>query len=48
VCNLTRVLAERMRKRNAATLRALEQEMRLQQLEKELLAAHEIQIGMLS
>ena len=47
VRNLTRVLAERMRKRNAATLRALEHEMRLEQLEKELLAAHEIQIGML-
>ncbi len=47
VRNLTRVLVERMRKRNAATLRALEHEMRLQQLEKELLAAHEIQIGML-
>lgn len=47
VRNLTRVLAERMRKRNVATLRALEKEMRLQQLEKELLAAHEIQIGML-
>jgi sigma-B regulation protein RsbU (phosphoserine phosphatase) len=47
VRNLSRVLAERMRKRNAATLRALEQEMRLEQLQKELLAAHEIQTGML-
>jgi len=47
VRNLSRVLAERMRKRNAATLRALEQEMRLKQLQKELLAAYEIQTGLL-
>jgi sigma-B regulation protein RsbU (phosphoserine phosphatase) len=47
VRNLSRVLAERMRKRNAATLRAVEQEMRLEQLQKELLAAYEIQTGML-
>ena len=47
VRNLTRVLAERMRKRNVATLRAIEHEMRLEQLEKELLAAREIQIGIL-
>lgn len=45
--NLSRVLAERMRKRNEATLRALEHEIRLEQLQKELLAAYEIQIGML-
>jgi phosphoserine phosphatase RsbU/P len=47
VRNLSRVLTERMRKRNDATLRALEQEMRLEQLQKELLAAYEIQVGML-
>ena len=45
--NLSRVLAERMRKRNDATLRALQREIRLEQLEKELAAAAEIQIGML-
>lgn len=47
VRNLSRVLAERMRKRNEATLRALEKEMRLEQLQKELGAAYEIQSGML-
>lgn len=47
VRNLSQVLAERMRKRNAAALRAFEQEMRLEQLQKELLAAYEIQTGML-
>jgi len=47
VRNLSQVLAERMRKRNTATLRALEKEIRLEQLQKELLAAYEIQIGML-
>lgn len=47
VRNLSRVLAERMRKRNDATLRAIEKEIRLEQLQKELLAAREIQLGML-
>jgi phosphoserine phosphatase RsbU/P len=47
VRNLSRVLAERMRKRNEATLRALEKEIRLEQLQKELGAAYEIQSGML-
>lgn len=47
VRNLSRVLAERMRKRNQATLQALEKEMRLEQLQKELGAAYEIQSGML-
>jgi sigma-B regulation protein RsbU (phosphoserine phosphatase) len=47
VRNLSRVLAERMRKRNDATLRALEKEIRLEQLQRELLAAFEIQNGML-
>ncbi len=47
VRNLSRILAQRMRKRNDVTLRALEQEMRLELLQKELLAAYEIQIGML-
>lgn len=47
VRNLLRTLAERMRKRNDVTLRALEQEMRFEQLQKELLAAYEIQLGML-
>ncbi|MGR8948548.1 MAG: SpoIIE family protein phosphatase [Gammaproteobacteria bacterium] len=47
VRNLSRVLAERMRKRNEATLRALEKEMRLEQLQRELAAAYEIQNGML-
>lgn len=47
VRNLSRVLAERMRKRNEATLQALEKEMRLEQLQKELAAAYEIQSGML-
>ncbi|MFT4582484.1 MAG: sigma-B regulation protein RsbU (phosphoserine phosphatase) [Gammaproteobacteria bacterium] len=47
VRNLSRVLAERMRKRNDATLRAVEKELRLEQLQKELSAAYEIQTGML-
>lgn len=47
VRNLSQVLAERMRKRNIAALHAFEQEMRLEQLQKELLAAYEIQAGML-
>lgn len=47
VRNLSRVLAEIMRKRNEATLRALEKEIRLEQLQKELGAAYEIQSGML-
>lgn len=47
VRNLSQVLAERMRKRNVAALRAFEQEMRLEQLQKDLLAAYEIQTGML-
>lgn len=45
--NLTRVLAERMRKCNDATLRAVEKEFRLEQLQKDLLAAYEIQTGIL-
>ena len=47
VRNLSRILAERMRHRNEVTLRALEQELRFEQLQKELKAAHEIQVGML-
>ena len=47
VRNLTRVLAERMRKRNDATLRAVEKEFRLEQLQKDLLAAYETQTGIL-
>ncbi|MEM7469674.1 MAG: SpoIIE family protein phosphatase [Pseudomonadota bacterium] len=47
VRHLSRVLAERMRKRNEATLRTLEKEMRLEQLQRELIAAYEIQNGML-
>ncbi|MCZ6895914.1 MAG: SpoIIE family protein phosphatase [Gammaproteobacteria bacterium] len=47
VRNLSRILAERMRKRNELTLRALEQELRFEQLQNELKAAHEIQVGML-
>ena len=47
VRSLSRILAERMRKRNAATLRALEKELRLEQLQRELAAAYEIQNGML-
>jgi len=45
--NLLRVLAERMRVRNDVTLRALEQELRYQHLQRELDAAHDIQVGML-
>lgn len=45
--NLSRILTERMRRRNDAILHALQQEMRLKQLEKELTAAYEIQVGML-
>jgi len=47
VRNLSRVLAERMRKRNDVTFRALAKELRLEQLQKELAAAYEIQVGML-
>lgn len=47
VRSLSRVLAERMRKRNEATLRALEKEIRLEQLQSELSAAFEIQSGIL-
>ena len=47
VRSLSRILAERMRKRNEATLSALEKELRLEQLQKELAAAYEIQNGML-
>jgi phosphoserine phosphatase RsbU/P len=45
--NLSRILAERMRRRNDAILHALQQEVRLTQLENELAAAYEIQIGVL-
>ena len=47
VRSLSRILAERMRKRNEATLSALEKELRLEQLQRELAAAYEIQNGML-
>ena len=47
VRSLSRILAERMRKRNEATLSALEKELRLEQLQRELVAAYEIQNGML-
>lgn len=45
--NLSRILTVRMRRRNDVILHALQQEMRLKQLETELAAAYEIQIGML-
>ena len=45
--NLLGTLAERMRRSNEFALRALEQELRFNMLEKELGAAREIQLGML-
>jgi sigma-B regulation protein RsbU (phosphoserine phosphatase) len=45
--NLLRVMADRLRRRNAVLARALEQELRLQHLEKELQVARELQASML-
>ncbi len=45
--NLLRLLAERMRTRNDVTLRALEQELHMQHLQKELSVAQRIQADML-
>lgn len=45
--NLLGTLSARMRMRNDVTLRALEQELRYQQLQQELAAACEIQVAML-
>lgn len=45
--NLLRLMAARLRARNAAIMKSLEQSMRLEQLEKELLIAQDIQSSML-